>query len=274
VIAASTWRDFASWAAASQAIHAAEAEVSATISATRMLTGICSLCGRESVFAWSHAASPRENLPCCRCGCIGRQRAAAALLLESLQRPDRAEVYATEHASPFFVALRRRVGRLHGSEFEREWRRRLRLSQWLWRQGVFEWVRYGNVTTLPFRDAMFDGVVSLDVLEHVPDHRAALREIARVLKPSAAFVFTVPFYDASARNVQIATINTDGGIGHLGEPEYHGDPISGGVLCFHHFGWALLDDVREAGFADVAACRVQEMAHALPHPHWVLRAIR
>ena len=58
------------------------------------------------------------------------------------------------------------------------------------------------------------------------------------------------------------------------EPEYHGDPISGGVLCFHHFGWALLDDVREAGFADVAAYRVQDPAHALPHPHWVLRAIR
>jgi SAM-dependent methyltransferase len=271
VIAASTWHDFASWTAAAEAVRAAEGGISES---TRTLTGDCSLCGRDSVFVWNDAASPRENLPCHRCGCIGRQRATAALLLESLQWPDRAEIYATEHASPFFVALRRRVRRLRGSEFERALRRRLQLSQWLWRQGTFNWVRYGDVTALPFHDAAFDGVVSQDVLEHVPDHRAGLREIARVLKPGAAFVFTVPFYDASARNMQIATINADGGIEHLGEPEYHGDPISGGVLCFHHFGWALLDDVREAGFADVAACRIQDLAHALPHPHWVLRAIR
>lgn len=274
MISTSAWRDFASWAAAAGAAHAAEAEVSATITIARTLTGICSLCGGDSVFVWNDAALPRENLPCRRCGCIGRQRATAALLLESLQRPDRAGIYATEQASPFFVALRRRVRRLRGSEFERAWRRRLRLSQWLWRQGTFNWVRYGDVTALPFRDATFDGVVSQDVLEHVPDHRAGLREIARVLKPDAAFVFTVPFYDASPHNVQIATIEAGGSIEHLAEPEYHGDPISGGVLCFHHFGWALLDDVREAGFADVAAYRVQDMAHALPHPHWILRAIR
>ena len=138
MIAASSWRDFAAWAAAAEAIHAAEAEGSATITAARTLTGICSLCGADSAFEWNDAASPRENLPCRRCGCIGRQRATAALLLESLQRPDRAELYATEQASPFFVALRHRVRRLRGSEFERAWRSRLRLSQWLWRQGVFD----------------------------------------------------------------------------------------------------------------------------------------
>jgi SAM-dependent methyltransferase len=274
VIAASAWRDFASWAAAAETVRAAEDAISVSIAMTRTLAGDCSLCGGSSVFVWNDTASPRENLPCRRCGCIGRQRATAALLLESLQQSDHARIYATEQASPFFVALQRRVGQLHGSEFEREWQRRLRLSQWLWRQGTPGWVRFGDVTALPFRDAMFDGVVSQDVLEHVPDHRAGLREIARVLKPGAAFVFTVPFYDASPHNVRIATIEADGGIEHLAEPEYHGDPISGGVLCFHHFGWALLDDVREAGFADVAAYRVQDMAHALPYPHWILRAIR
>jgi hypothetical protein len=74
VIAASAWRDFASRAAAAGAIHAAEAEVSATITVARTLTGIGSLCGDDSVFVWNDAASPRENLPCRRCGSTNLQK--------------------------------------------------------------------------------------------------------------------------------------------------------------------------------------------------------
>jgi SAM-dependent methyltransferase len=38
-------------------------------------------------------------------------------------------------------------------------------------------------TSLPFRDASFDGVVVCLVLEHVDDHQGAIAEIARVLEP-------------------------------------------------------------------------------------------
>ncbi|WP_051340789.1 class I SAM-dependent methyltransferase [Azospirillum halopraeferens] len=50
-----------------------------------------------------------------------------------------------------------------------------------------------DLTDLPFPDAAFDMVVSSHVLEHVPDDRAALREIARVLKPSGRAVLMFPF---------------------------------------------------------------------------------
>jgi SAM-dependent methyltransferase len=47
---------------------------------------------------------------------------------------------------------------------------------------------------LPFPDAVFDALVSLDVVEHVDDDVAALREYRRVLRPGAPLVLTVPAY--------------------------------------------------------------------------------
>jgi hypothetical protein len=87
-------------------------------------------------------------------------------------------------------------------------------------------------------------------------------------------VLTVPFYDDSPRSVQIARPDGQGGIEFDGEPEYHGDPASGGVLCYHHFGWDLLDAMRDAGCSDAQACRVQDLERGLPQGLWVLRATR
>ena len=45
---------------------------------------------------------------------------------------------------------------------------------------------------LPFRDASFDTVLCLQVLEHVPRPWRLLDEIARVLRPGGALVLTAP----------------------------------------------------------------------------------
>lgn len=45
---------------------------------------------------------------------------------------------------------------------------------------------------LSYPDAAFDLVVSTDVIEHVPDSAAMLREVARVLRPGGAAVITFP----------------------------------------------------------------------------------
>jgi SAM-dependent methyltransferase len=47
--------------------------------------------------------------------------------------------------------------------------------------------------SLPFKDACFDGVISMDVLEHVTDPFAAARELARVLKPGGVLYIDLPF---------------------------------------------------------------------------------
>jgi ubiquinone/menaquinone biosynthesis C-methylase UbiE len=50
----------------------------------------------------------------------------------------------------------------------------------------------GSALRLPFADASFDKAVSSEVLEHLPDDRAALAELYRVLRPGGTLVVTVP----------------------------------------------------------------------------------
>src|SRR5271166_7130868 len=52
----------------------------------------------------------------------------------------------------------------------------------------------GSVLEMPFADASFDLAVSLDVIEHLEDDLAALRELRRVVAPGGALLVTVPAY--------------------------------------------------------------------------------
>lgn|GEM_PF-131112 len=58
-------------------------------------------------------------------------------------------------------------------------------------RSAFVYVR-GSAGDLPLRNEALDGAVSFEVLEHVPDDRAAVLEVARTLKPGGFFLFTVP----------------------------------------------------------------------------------
>jgi SAM-dependent methyltransferase len=51
----------------------------------------------------------------------------------------------------------------------------------------------GDALRLPFRDGVFDLVISQEAVEHVPDPFLAVREMARVLRPGGRLYLQAPF---------------------------------------------------------------------------------
>jgi SAM-dependent methyltransferase/glycosyltransferase involved in cell wall biosynthesis len=50
----------------------------------------------------------------------------------------------------------------------------------------------GDGTCLPFAEASFDGIICMNALHHMPDYRATLAEMYRVLRPGGRAVFSEP----------------------------------------------------------------------------------
>jgi SAM-dependent methyltransferase len=53
---------------------------------------------------------------------------------------------------------------------------------------------HGMIGALPCTDARFELICALDILEHVDDDNAALAELARVAKPGATLLLSVPLH--------------------------------------------------------------------------------
>jgi hypothetical protein len=219
------------------------------------IAGHCFVCGQSTSFAVdSSVCSEWEGRPvpwwtntlCCQvCHLVARMRATLHLFEERIAPTPDAEIYITEQTTVLYRQFLKRHPRLVGSEY---------LVGSMPRGATDpSGIRCEDLTDLTFADARFDYLLSFEVLEHVPDYKAALRECARVLKDRGKLICTVPFH-GDARHTTRARVAPDGSIEYLLPPEYHGDPVNaGGVLCFRYFGVELLDDLREAGFADACA---------------------
>jgi SAM-dependent methyltransferase len=63
----------------------------------------------------------------------------------------------------------------------------------------------GSLNALPYGDNTFDGIIGVDVLEHLEDDQGALQEILRTCRPGGRLVATVPAFQFlwSRRDVQL-----------------------------------------------------------------------
>jgi len=72
---------------------------------------------------------------------------------------------------------------------------RLRFHDQVGEHGSGVWcVNVADIKALPFKDAFFDLVICSEVLEHLQDHKRAVRETVRVLRPGGDLVVSVPRY--------------------------------------------------------------------------------
>ncbi len=197
----------------------------------------------------------REGLICPGCSLNSRMRASIDLLLWALGRQPRPRIYLAEQVTALYRWVKRRFPDAVGSEYLSDGTPRGRSN----RHGI----RREDLTALSFADESFDAVMALEVMEHIPDFRKAFTECARVLKPEGKMILSVPFHQG-LDHIQRARVGDDGTIEHLLPPEYHGDPLdSHGCLCFHHFGWDVLDLLKRAGFRQAAAYSIwsRELAY-------------
>jgi SAM-dependent methyltransferase len=93
-----------------------------------------------------------------------------------------------------------------------------------------------DVTALQYDDASFDLVVCNHVLEHVPDDRRAIREIARVLRPGGAAILLVPDVEAAVTDEDPSVTDPAERVRRFGQDDH-----------VRRYGWDYVDRLREAG---------------------------
>jgi SAM-dependent methyltransferase len=200
-------------------------------------SGNCPICNATVQFL-AISDSPREQLQCVGCGSVPRQRALILVLREL----DLARLDAHE-SSPSLCTywfLRRHCQSLEASYFWPDRRSGVRIGA----------TRNVDLGKQPYGTASLDLVITQDVLEHVPDPNAALREIHRTLRPGGSHIFTVPranWQATAARAQLLVSAQNRPELHHLKPPEYHRDPINkSGSLVFTDWGMDLEQRMAQA----------------------------
>lgn len=172
-----------------------------------------------------------------------RQRLLLDELVEFLGAAGISDMDATIHCheaiTPFALILRGRFPRVVCTEYAAD----EAIRRWLFP------IPAEDICKLSFPDRCLDAVISGDVLEHVPDMDAALREIARVLRPGGRFLGTFPFIYEQQNGVRQASL-VKGKIVYHREPIYHDNPVAPdrGSLVFELPDWTIIGRARRAGF--------------------------
>jgi SAM-dependent methyltransferase len=218
------------------------------------LLGICDLCAQVTPFRntpvkLADGAEREFEVPwwismVCHCGMSMLDRAVLRALLDGGRLGER--IYHVGHHSQFRWWLSERMPDVTTSQYEKG------------RQPgeIVDRIRYEDLVDLSFEDGQFDCIICMEVLEHIPDYRTALREMARVLRSDGRALLTFPWLGADYYEHRVrAEVLPDGSINHVLPPEYHEDPANKvlGILSLRSFGWKILDELREAGFVRASA---------------------
>ena len=174
--------------------------------------GRCLICDRRTLFV---ETSPDLNngYRCVRCHSIPRWRAIIYMLNTQFPQWRDLTIHECGAGGPATRKLIREASGYSGSRY---------LLPDAPRGTVVGRFTCQDIEDLTFPDDSFDLVVTQDVLEHVLQPDRAVAELARVLRPGGAHVFTVPVSHGRETLVRVAPKGD--GVEYLLPPSYHGDP--------------------------------------------------
>lgn len=120
--------------------------------------------------------------------------------------------------------------------------------------------RCENLELLTFPDNSFDLFITQDVMEHIFDHEKAFREIARVLKPGGAHIFSVPLVNKGKQSERWASRKENGEIVYHHQPEYHGNPVDAkGSLVTMHWGYDIAHRIHDAAMTPTTIIMIDDI---------------
>lgn len=195
--------------------------------------GYCEICERETIFRidgeWL-----REHYLCTQCFSTPRQRALLHVLNQCHPNWRNAAIHESSPGSPSSDKFYREGTRYTFSHYY---------------PGIPSGVMgpdgalCENLEALSFPDASFEIFITQDVLEHIFNPSAALREIARVLVPGGIHIFTVP-RDISLMESRCRARCLEGRVEYLEEAVFHGNPVDEkGALVTWDYGMDLAEQI-------------------------------
>jgi SAM-dependent methyltransferase len=195
-------------------------------------SGSCPICGHDVVFTAKNQWF-RDSLLCSGCGSIPRERALFKVISDYFPNYQQLTIHesspANRGASP---KLKKECPNYSSSQFFPKVT-----------PGSIDsstGFRCENLEALTFPDNSFDIFVTQDVMEHIFDYEKAFKEIARVIKPGGAHIFSVPLINKAKKSVCWASRGEDDEIIYHQEPEYHGNPVDAkGALVTMHWGYDI-----------------------------------
>ena len=134
----------------------------------------------------------------------------------------------------------------------REARNRLRYHDQLGEHGGGVWqLNIADIRDLPYKRRAFDLLICSEVMEHIPDEKQAVKELARILKPGKHLALSVPRYIPER-------------ICWMLSQEYH-KANQGHIRIYHKKG--IISLLETAGFTHLGS----HFAHSLHSPYWWLK---
>jgi SAM-dependent methyltransferase len=174
--------------------------------------GYCLTCDRRTLFV---EAGPwlANDYRCVRCHSVPRWRGIIRVLDTAFPDWRTLDIHECGAGGLATRKFRREANGYSGSRY---------LVPDVARGAVVGNVSCQDIEDLTFADGSFDLIITQDVLEHVLRPDRAFAELARVLRPGGAHVFTIPLVHGGPTVVR--AVASDTGIEHLLPPEYHGEP--------------------------------------------------